>query len=300
MPSRVILDVGDVLHCYKKAMKGQGPDGPDGPDPWKGLEIVLAHFGPGDVSAIIPQRHLPDVPNALKSDITELVAAPKGFSRKLLESVAALGGHVLSNRELDLTQNLQIHFSFSSRGRFFCFSKLCEPSEALRSLRAVPAEYYIGSDAETEKLNPSDRPSSWSGKRWIKTSEGSWRSVHRRRTHRSHGSPSSTADEEFAVPFLGQSESLLEYLEELDSKLWQMGLGLRQILPWWDVEEQHWSLKSLKLRGSRGCLQALSDGSFPVSLWCPQMGSNFPVLFLCRKHLRVATSSPPSPTYDTA
>ena len=106
----------------------------------------------------------------------------------------------------------------------------------------------------------------------------------------SNSSPRGCQDADFVVPFLGQSESLLNYLDELDSKLWQMGLGLRKVLPWWDTEQKHWSLKSLKLRGSRDSLEALSKGSLPLSLWCQQGGSSFPVLFLCRGESAEATA----------
>ena len=99
----------------------------------------------------------------------------------------------------------------------------------------------------------------------------------------SNSSPRGCEEADFVVPFLGQSESLCNYLEELDSKLWQMGLRLRKVLPWWDTEQKHWSLKSLKLRGSSDSLEALSKGSLPLSLWCHQRGSTFPPLFLCRE-----------------
>ena len=124
---RVIVDVGDVLHCYKKAVKGQ-INQVDPWNLWKGLEIVLEHFRESghEVIGVIPQRRFPDIPHALRLEIADLVAAPKGFSLELLESVAATaasGGDILSNRNLvDLgLRAWQIHFSFSSQSRFFLF-----------------------------------------------------------------------------------------------------------------------------------------------------------------------------------
>ena len=170
---RVIVDVGDVLHCYKKAVKGQ-INQVDPWNLWKGLEIVLEHFRESghEVIGVIPQRHFPDIPHALRLEIADLVAAPKGFSLELLESVAATaasGGDILSNRNLvDLgLRAWQIHFSFSSQSRFFCFSKPCHQcsgqSEALvRVFPISPVEYYIGSDAETEKITTCTDKASWS------------------------------------------------------------------------------------------------------------------------------------------
>jgi hypothetical protein len=160
---RVIVDVGDVLHCYKKAVKGQ-INQVDPWNLWKGLEIVLEHFRESghEVIGVIPQRHFPDIPHALRLEIADLVAAPKGFSLELLESVAATaasGGDILSNRNLvDLgLRAWQIHFSFSSQSRFFCFSKPCHQcsgqSEAL--VRVFPFHPWSITLARMQRLKRS-------------------------------------------------------------------------------------------------------------------------------------------------
>ena len=222
MPTQVILDVGDILHCYKKAVKREEGSLEDAFDLWKGLEIVLSHFCQRQVAGVIPSRHFRNVPSGLETAM-EVVVAPHGFSLELLKSVAAGDvTDVLSNRDLDLNITTQIHqirFSFSSRGRFFCLParsahrarrRRSEASET--SLPMSPAEFYIGSDAETEKnAAPEKTTCAWSGRSWTRNSDGAWQAGFTQ-SQKPPGPNAFTA--EFAVPFLGRSEALLGYLEE--------------------------------------------------------------------------------------
>ena len=220
----------------------------------------------------------------------EVVVAPHGFSLELLKSVAAGDiTDVLSNRDLDLNITTQIHqirFSFSSRGRFFCLParsahrarrRRSEASET--SLPMSPAEFYIGSDAETEKnAAPEKTTCAWSGRSWTRNSDGAWQAGFTcQQSQKPHGPNAFTA--EFAVPFLGRSEALLGYLEELASKLCHVGVAVQLVTPVW---QEHWSLSSLKLCGNRESLQGLVEGSLPISLWC-QKSSKFQVQFFYKK-----------------
>ena len=292
MPTQVILDVGDILHCYKKAVKSQKGTLENALNLWNGLETVLSHFCQRQVAGVIPSRHFRNVPSGLQTAM-EVVVAPHGFSLELLKSVAAGDiTDVLSNRDLDLNITSQIHqirFSFSSRGRFFILparsahrSGRRRRSEAsVTSLPMSPAEFYIGSDAETEKNAAPERTTSaasWSGRSWTRNSDGAWQAGFT--CQQSQKPPGSNAfAAEFAVPFLGRSEALLGYLEELASKLRHVGVAVQLVTPVW--QEEHWSLSSLKLCGNRESLQGLAEGSLPISLWC-QKSSKFQVQFFCK------------------
>lgn len=80
MPS-CIIDVGDVLHCYRTAVRHEDPFNP-------------AHFrerGQQTVG-VIPKRYSAHLPRGLREEFTEVVAAPRGrTSLELLESVAGGG-----------------------------------------------------------------------------------------------------------------------------------------------------------------------------------------------------------------
>eukprot|EP00438_Fugacium_kawagutii_P001481 Skav202527 [mRNA] locus=scaffold2011:74547:75515:- [translate_table: standard] len=304
MPS-CIIDVGDVLHCYRTAVRNESQD----PfNPWRGLEIVLAHFRERrqEACGVIPKRYSAHLPRDLREEFAEVVVAPRGrTSLELLESVAGRGdglGDVLSNREF-LGNARQMNFTFSSNSRFFCFparqKQSCEHehSRSVRRGNLAPMEFYIGSEAETEKIpSDPDRPSWWSGKCWMRNHEGAWQIADARQRRRTHWTCA-----ECVVPFLGQSEALMDYLEELNSKLCQMGLSLERVVPLWDAEKHHWALTSLKLRGSSDSLQSLCEGSLAVTLWCQQRACNFPVLFLPKRswtsnqssRSRLETSLPP-------
>ncbi|CAJ1342317.1 unnamed protein product [Effrenium voratum] len=162
----VVIDVGDILYTYKRAVKGAT-------DKWQGLELALGHFSGKQATAVLPSRHARGLPAQLKSEMLDVVTAPEGLSLELLESVAASTGLVLSNRRLSIGKACsQVYFAFSSQGQFFCFSRHLEnlPTSCQNSRRkrhsiehallprraalASPLQFYIGSEAET------DRPSS--------------------------------------------------------------------------------------------------------------------------------------------